>query len=82
MESLQKLPGILTDLQKCSEYTGLQLNLSKTVVYDKSCGGDYQFHGVTVTGQPVKYLGTYVGAGDKPADLNLSQSIRKMKNMA
>ena len=50
VESLQQLPGILTDLQKCSEYTGLHLNLSKTVVYDKSCQEDYQMHGVTMTG--------------------------------
>ncbi len=52
------------------------------MVYDKSCEEDYQFHGVTVMGQPVKYLSTYVGAGEKPADLNLSQSIRKMKHTA
>ncbi len=82
MESLQQLPGILTDLQKYSEYTSLYLNLSKMVVYDKSCEEDYQLHGVTVTGQPVKYLGTFVGASDKPADLNLSQSIQKMKHTA
>ncbi len=49
-ESLEQIPAILSDLQKCGEFTGLQLNLKKTVVYSSSCTQDYQYHGITVTG--------------------------------
>ena len=47
IETLAGVPGILRDLLTCSEYTGLYLNLQKTVVYDRTCIQDYQFHGVT-----------------------------------
>ncbi len=33
LSSLDQITGILRDLQVCGQYTGLKLNLSKTVVY-------------------------------------------------
>ncbi len=81
-ESLEDVPQILRDLQKCGEFTGLQLNLAKTVVYSSACERDYQFHGITVTGNPVKYLGTYIGKGDTATILNLDSALSKMKTMA
>ncbi len=70
-ESLDRVPGILRDLQKCSKFTGLHFNLKKTVVYSSNCNQDYQYHGITVTGNPVKCLGTYIGKGDTASHLNL-----------
>ncbi len=50
------------------------------IVFDQTCCKDYQYHGVTVTGDPVKYLGTYVGMGDSPVAQNLDQAVLKMKH--
>ncbi len=48
------------------------------VVYAESCPNDYVFHGVTVTSNLVKYLGTYIGKTDATSTLNLDKAIEKM----
>ncbi len=82
LECLEKVPGVLADLKWCGEFIGLSLNLNKMVVFDQNCHKDYHYHGITVTGNPVKYLGTYVGAGNSPVDKNLDQVVSKMKHTA
>ena len=79
LECLDKVPSVLADLKHCGEFMGLSLNLNKTVVFDQTCCKDYHYHGVTVTSDPVKYLGTYVGAGDTLVAKNPDQVVFKMK---
>ena len=64
LSSLNQVPSVLSDLQVCGQYTGLKLNLSKTVAYSQKATKDYKFHGVLVTSNPVKYLGTYLGEAE------------------
>ena len=61
LESLDILPRMLELIQWCDWFTGLQLNLSKTLVYAPHVRMDRLVAGVTVTNRPVKYLGAYLG---------------------
>ncbi len=82
LPNLQVVPDVLQDLQMCGKYTGLTLNLDKTIVYDPKVKDDFRFHGVTVMSGPVKYLGTYLGLSPQVAKLNLDGAVQKMKNTA
>ena len=62
-ENVCMLPGLIQDIEKCGEYTGLHLNLDKCVCFDPAAGADYFLVGVRVTSQPVQYLGAFVGIG-------------------
>ncbi len=55
------LPRMLELIQWCGQFTGLQLNLSKTLVYAPYIEKDGLVAGVTDTNRPVKYLGAYLG---------------------
>ncbi len=46
------------------KYTGLNLNLDKTVAFSHHQKVSISFAGVLVHSAPVKYLGVMVGAGD------------------
>ena len=82
LSSLNQIPGVLRDLQVCGQYTGLKLNLSKMVVYSWKATKDYNFHGVLVTSNPVKYLGTFLGEVEATERLNLEAVISKMRYTA
>ena len=79
LECLEKVPGVLADLKHCSEFMGLSLNLNKMVVFDQNCCKNYHYHGITVTSDPMKYLGTYVGARNSLVDKKLDHLVSKMK---
>ncbi len=70
---------MISDIQKCGEYTDLSLNLDKCVCYDLSAMSDTQVAGVLVTSTLVKYLGAYVGCGEQVENLNFEGPLCKMK---
>ena len=82
LPSLQQIPGVLRDLEVCGQYTGLRLNVDKTVVYSQKATHNYKFHGVLVTSNPVKYLGTFLGVAEAMEKLNFEVAISKMRYMA
>ncbi len=77
--SLQQILYVLRDLQVCGQYTGLRLNINKTMVYSWKAIKDYKIHGVLVTSNPVKYLGTFLGKVEAMEKLNIETAISKMR---
>ena len=45
-------------------FTGLQLNVEKTIAFDPAAAGKLEVAGMTVRAAPVKYLGAFLGFGD------------------
>ncbi len=60
-----QLNQVLDCIKKCGAYTGLNLNLSKTVIFDLNLTQVDAFPDVIVTSEPVKYLSAYLGLGSK-----------------
>ena len=59
-------------------YTGLRLNLSKTIAF-ATCGESQQIAGVDIDSKPVKYLGAHLGLGDL-SEINFQQPLKKAQN--
>ena len=58
------LPLILDHIQYVGSFTGLTLNLEKTLAFNHKCVGKHWVYGVQMSSSPVKYLGAYLGKGD------------------
>ncbi len=54
MKDLTQLGVIIKLIQECGRYTGLQLNLDKTVVYSPQIEEPVVMHGVQITNNPMK----------------------------
>ena len=54
MKDLIQLGVIIKLIQECGRYTGLQLNLDKTVVYSPQIEEPVVMHGVQITNNPMK----------------------------
>ena len=80
LESLDMLPRMLELIQWCGQFTGLQLNLSKTLVYAPHVEQDKLVAGVTVTNRLVKYLGAYLGKDGDTQSFGIALS--KMRKIA
>ncbi len=52
MRNLIQLGTIIKLIQECGRYTGLQLNLDKTVVYAPQLNELMVLHGVQITNNP------------------------------
>ncbi len=72
------LEKILSALEDCGTYTGLQLNLVKTVVFDPIMDKVLP-SGVVITSGLVKYLGAYLGTDESVETKNFDIIKRKMK---
>ncbi len=59
-------------------YTGLHLNLSKTIAFTPQ-GCNHKASGVKVDSRPVKYLGAFLGLGDL-SEKNFDASLKKAQN--
>ena len=72
----------MKDIGICGQYTGLSLNLDKTMVFDSRAQNEYKYCGVTVTNKPVKYLGMHLGVGEASVELNLQKALEKIRTVA
>ncbi len=70
---------VLHYLSLCGKYTGLSLNLSKTIAFDPFGCVDNSL-GIQVTNKPVKYLGTYLSMDPTVEQLNFEVIKSKMKS--
>ncbi len=59
-------------------YTGLCLNLSKTIAFTPQ-GCNHKASGVKIDSRPVKYLGAFLGLGDL-SEKNFDASLQKAQN--
>ena len=59
-------------------FTGLRLNLEKTIAFDPNAIGKLEVANITVRCAPVKYLGAYLGLGDL-TKINFETPLRKAK---
>ncbi len=63
-ESTEQLPGLIQAICHMGSFTGLELNLSKTIAFSCQEIDECVITGVQVASKPVKYLGAYLGYGD------------------
>ncbi len=70
---------VLHYLSLCGKYTGLSLNLSKTIAFDPFGCVDNSL-GIQVTNKPVKYLGTYLSMDPTVEQLNFEVIKSKIKS--
>ena len=82
LEHIGVLPRVIELIQYCGCFTGLELNLSKTVVYAPSITKPMIIAGVRVSSEPVKYLGSYLGDQKTAEDLNFSNALAKMRDIS
>ena len=55
---------VLDAFSYCGTFTGLYLNLSKTIAFNPH-EHQHSIHSINVTNHPVKYLSTFLGIGDQ-----------------
>ncbi len=67
---------VLEHIQWVGTFTGLELNLSKTITFNLHVVGLTVQNGVSVRCAPVKYLGAYLGLGDL-SKMNFEQPLQK-----
>ncbi len=78
-DSIDQLPELIQAICHVGSFTGLELNLSKTITFLCSPVQDCVVAGVQVACKPVKYLGAYLGYGDL-FTLNFEQPLWKVRN--
>ena len=61
---VHSLPKIIKHISYVGSFTGLSLNLEKTIVFNHKINGKHIIHGITMSNTPVKYLGAFLGQGD------------------
>ncbi len=62
--NISQLPEVIEHINMVGTYTGLSLNLSKTIAFCHKQKTDLKVGGVLVRNALVKYLGVYLGTGD------------------
>ncbi len=72
------LSDIIVHINFVGSFTGLQLNLDKTIAFNASAQGKLQVAGVAICNSPVKYLGASLGLGDL-SRLNFETLLRKAR---
>ena len=72
--NLDQLPEILEHILKTGEFTGLKLNLNKTIAFSHKVTTKSCVAGVEIGNEPIKYLGAYLGTGDLAA-LNFEKPL-------
>ena len=64
VQSQHQLTGVISNIDLMGSYTGLTLNLSKTIALDPFAKTRWKVAGVEISSLPVKYLGVILGFGD------------------
>ena len=62
--NVQSLPAIIQHIQYVGNFSGLDLNLEKTIAFNPHIAGKHLIHGVQMSNTPMKYLGAFLGVGD------------------
>ena len=78
-DSVDQLPGLIQTIYHVGSFTGLELNLSKTIAFSCSPVEDCVIAGIQVACKLVKYLGAYLGYSDL-STLNFEQPLQKARN--
>ncbi len=79
MDSEEQIPTIIQAIQFVGRFTGLELNLSKTIAFSCKEQVQYTLAGVPIACKPVKYLGAYLGYEDL-STLNFEGPLKKAWN--
>ncbi len=74
--NVQQLTGVVSHIQGLTKFTGLSLNLDKTVIFDPSIPQSICYKGMQMQNALVKYFGTFVISGDL-SHLNFDLTLRK-----
>ncbi len=64
VQNQHQLAGIISNIDIVGTYTGLTLNLSKTIALDPFAKIRQNVAGVEINSSPVKYLGVILGCGN------------------
>ncbi len=70
-----QLPLVLDHIKFVGQYTGLELNVDKTLAFYHKQDMETQVAGVRIRSVPVKYLGVYLGKGDL-SKLNFEKPLK------
>ncbi len=79
LEYIDVLPRVITLIQYCGKFTGLELNLSKTIAYSLQVKIPFTLAGVQISSEPVKYLGSYLGNKEEAESMNFQTALNKMR---
>ncbi len=64
LSDLSQLGPVLSHIDWVGGFTGLKLNLEKTIAFDPAAQSKLKVSGIEVRCASVKYLGAYLGLGD------------------
>ncbi len=77
VQNVEQIPLLLETIHHIGEFTGLTLNVAKTIAY--AFGDKSIVDGVVVDSKPVKYLGAFLGLGDLSAK-NFEKPLKNARN--
>ncbi len=66
---------MIEHIQYIGQFTGLTLNLDKTIAFSPKFHGIHYVHGIQISNTLVKYLGAFLGTGDL-STLNFEKPLR------
>ncbi len=78
LRNLSNLSQTIRIIMDVGSFTGLHLNLSKTIAFVMA-GGRRIVAGIEVDSRPVKYLGTFLGLDDL-SEMNFNNPLSKAQN--
>ncbi len=76
LPDLDQLATVLKHIQWVGYFTGLHLNLEKTLAFNPQVQHKFTCAGITIGSTLVKYLGVFLGLGDL-TKLNFEVPLRK-----
>ncbi len=80
LPDIDQLAKVLKHIQWVGTFTGLELNLVKTIAFNLQVKGTVLHGGIIVCCAQVKYLGAFLGLGDL-SKLNFEQPLHKAKSI-
>ena len=79
---LSQLYQMIPHIQWVGTFTGLNLNLNKTIAfYPRNKMNKSHHHGVCTSGTLVKYLGAFLGSSDL-SSMNFETALKKARNVS
>ncbi len=82
LEHCDLIPKVIKLIQWCWHFTGLHLNVSKTVAYAPHITKPFCIEGIRVSNKPIKYLGVWVGDSTECQDKMFSDILSKIHKVA
>ncbi len=78
LSNLTQLQPVLDHIAFVGSFTGLGLNLKKTIAFDLCAAHKLQVSGICVCNAPMKYLSAFLGLGNLSC-LNFKQPLKKAR---